>query len=219
MTRLLATVVCYWALSLPAAAAEPAFAYIDLAGKTTYKLSDDLGVEKLQGNTVTVPQGEQTFEGIKFKIGEGVIQLGGSFWTDPPVKVEGITVGKKLVKLHILHATGYGRTGPGSPRHVGEDTPIGEYTLHYEDKSTETIPVVYGVDVRDWWSDDKKTSRSLVAWRGDNDAAKRLNSTIRLYLTTWENPKLDQKVVSIDYLKVGDNPAAPFCVALTAEEK
>jgi hypothetical protein len=28
-----------------------------------------------------------------------------------------------------------------------------------------------------------------------------------------------ERVVSIDYVKVGDTPAAPFCVAITLEEK
>jgi hypothetical protein len=220
MKRFLATVACCCGLSLPVAAAEPKLAYIDLEAHVTHKLADSFGHDKLEGNILTVPKGEQTFDKIKFKIGEGVIQLGSKLWTEPPEKVEGIKVDKKLVKLHILHATGYGRTPPGSPRHVDDDTHIGEYKIHYEDKSVETIPIIYGVDVRDWWSDDKETSRSKVAWKGENDASKRFNSGIRLYLTTWENPKPDQKVVSIDYLgRKDETVAAPFCVALTLEEK
>ena len=35
----------------------------------------------------------------------------------------------------------------------------------------------------------------------------------------WENPHPTKKVVSIDYVKVGDTPAGPFCVAMTLEEK
>jgi hypothetical protein len=40
-----------------------------------------------------------------------------------------------------------------------------------------------------------------------------------LYLTTWKNPKPNQKIVSIDFLSRKDETiAAPFSVAMTAEE-
>jgi hypothetical protein len=63
-----------------------------------------------------------------------------------------------------------------------------------------------------------RTARGKVAWKGDNDSAKGLGSQIRLYLTGWENPHPAKRVTSIDYVKVGDNPAAPFCVAVTLEQ-
>jgi hypothetical protein len=41
-----------------------------------------------------------------------------------------------------------------------------------------------------------------------------------LFLTTWENPNPKKKVVSLDYVAtVPEGPAAPFCVAITAEDK
>jgi hypothetical protein len=42
-------------------------------------------------------------------------------------------------------------------------------------------------------------------------------SGIRLYLTTWTNPNPGKKVVSIDFARTDGTPAAPFCVAITAE--
>jgi hypothetical protein len=41
---------------------------------------------------------------------------------------------------------------------------------------------------------------------------------IRLFLGTWENPHPKKRVIVIDYVKVGDTTAAPFCVAMTLEE-
>ncbi len=49
----------------------------------------------------------------------------------------------------------------------------------------------------------KEVARGKVAWTGQNDDATRGNLKLRLYLTTWENPELDKKVVSIDYLSNG----------------
>jgi hypothetical protein len=94
--------------------------------------------------------------------------------------------------------------------------------VHYEDKGVATIPVVYGQDVRDWFFVDgeKGVRRGSVAWTGDNKRAKEVGARIRLYLTTWVNPRPDKKVIRIDYLSKKDKTvAAPFCVAMTVEGK
>lgn len=209
---------------LAAAADDKNLVCVDLKSKFTHKLSDKFGNDDRQGNFLTVPTGEQTFEGVKFKIGEGVIQLGSKVWHEMPEKVEGIPLDRKFRKLFILHATGYGGgpNVPGTAWHVPDDTPIGEYKVHYEDKSVETIPVVYGKDVRDWWfrPDEPETARAKVAWKGDNELAKQYECRLRIYLSTWENPKPDKRVVRIDYIaRKDDTVAAPFCVAMTLEEK
>ena len=73
----------------------------------------------------------------------------------------------------------------------------------------------------DWWcyEGNPEPTRGKVAWKGENEGAKSLNATIRLYMATWENPKPDKKVKSIDYATTKETICAPFCVALTAEEK
>jgi hypothetical protein len=69
------------------------------------------------------------------------------------------------------------------------------------------------------FENEKETSRAKVAWKGDNNLAGQYSCRMRLYLTTWKNPKPDQKIVSIDFVSRKDETvAAPFCVALTAEE-
>ena len=81
---------------------------------------------------------------------------------------------------------------------------------------------MFGKDVRDWWfrDDEKEASRSKVAWKGDNELAAKYGCRLRLYLSTWENPKPDSKVISIDYIGQKEaTVAAPFCAALTLEEK
>jgi hypothetical protein len=226
MNRILFVVGACCALNIALASGEDEkkIAYLDLEGKITQKLDDNFGSDGRPGNFLTVPTGEQAFAGIKFKIGEGVIQLGSTVWKDKPEKVEGIKVDKKVSKLHILHSNCYGG-GPnvvGAPWHVADETLIGEYRINYEDKSAENIPIIFGQDVRDWWfrDDEKETFRSKVAWKGDNELAKKYACRLRLYLTTWDNPKPDLKIVSIDYIgRKDDTVAAPFCVAISLEEK
>ncbi|HEX4592355.1 MAG TPA: hypothetical protein VH120_20660, partial [Gemmataceae bacterium] len=79
---------------------------------------------------------------------------------------------------------------------------------------------VYGQDLRDWLSPEeaKINRRGKVAWVGDNNESQRIGRHLYLYLRTWDNPKPDKRIACIDYVKVGDSPAAPFCVAITAEE-
>jgi hypothetical protein len=208
----------------PAGLADSKFSYVDLQPKANQKLTDRFGDratgQVTEGNTLTsLPKGEQTLAEVKFKIGDGLIQLGSPLFKDPkPDRVDGIPVGKAFVKLYLLHATQLISAAGGIP----DGTPIARYELHYEGGGTETIPVVLGQDVRDWWlwGSEKTVTRGKVAWRGENEATKRLGQRqLRLYLSTWENPHPAKRVERIDYLKVGDTHAAPFCVAITLEEK
>jgi hypothetical protein len=225
MTRLLtAAGLCFVFTAAVAVAEDKKLLYVDLKDKVNHKLTEKFGNDDREGNFLAIENGEKTLEGVKFKIGDGVIQLGSKVWTEMPEKVDGIKVDKKFAKLHILHATGYGGgpNAPGTEWYVEDDTEIGEYKINYEDKSVETIPIVYGKDVRDWWfkEDEKEPSRSKVVWKGENNLAKKYECGLRLYATTWENPKPDKKIVSIDYIGRKDKTvAAPFCVAMTLQEK
>jgi len=124
--------------------------------------------------------------------------------------VEGIRVGLKFKRLHILHGTGW-----GAAPEVSDGTHIGSYVVHYYDGSTVEIPMEYGVHVRDWyarWGDSSEVSGGKVAWTGENPL-----SPIRLYTMTWENPHPDKIVTTIDFTSP-DTVCAPFLVAMTAEE-
>jgi hypothetical protein len=181
----------------------PRLAYLDLQPQANGKLAD------LQG----IPNGVQTFMGVKLKIADGVI--GVSAERDPrkpPGKVEGIKVGTTCRKLHFLHAC-HGSSHP--------DDIIGYYTVNYEDRSQETIPLLYYKDIANWWygQNEMETSRARVAWRGINDKAKNEGAAgIRLYLTTWKNPDPKKKVVSIDFGSTRCLTSSPFCLAITAEK-
>ena len=133
--------------------AEDKITYIDLEPQANRKLADNQG-RGLDGNDLNnVPTGEQKFGDLMFKIGPKLIQLGSQMLDSLPATVEGITVKKKFTKLYILHATcfGGGPNEPGGIGYVKDGTPIGEYVVHYKDKTTERIPIVYGEEVRDWF--------------------------------------------------------------------
>jgi hypothetical protein len=220
-----------FALSSAVSAAPPGkFTFVDLQPHANLKRSDNFGSGR-DGNHLNDvgKKGPRTLEGVNFQLGDAVIELGSKLLPrERPLKVEGIKVGQKCVTVHILHATEYGNGSggdnggkEGDPLWIADGTPIAEYKIHYEDGKTETIPVVYGQHVRDWWFSEKSkdVARGKVAWTGDNDLAKEFGHRIRLYLTTWQNPHPEKAIARIDYLKVGDSNAAPFCVAITLEGK
>jgi hypothetical protein len=176
---------------------------LDLRPEANRRLTDDA-----PNNLQELIQGERTFGGVRFHIGDSLMQVD----RGRPMKIEGIKVNRKFTRLYLLQGTEYGNSVP-------EGTVIGNYHVNYEDGSHETIPLVLGEDVRDWWNMDrsKPVKRGKVVWEGTNPAAQEGNYTLRLYLGAWENPQPNKKVVSIDFVST-DTRASPFCVALTIEE-
>lgn len=224
---LLATVLASTAL-LPAAPAGK-FTFVDLMPHTNQRFTDNFGSGRDGNDLKSIGKDSRTFGGVNFKLASGVMQLGSDLLAQKkPTKIEGIKVGAVAAKIHIVHATGYGNGSvlgqpgkDGDPLYIADGAKIAEYKIRYDDGKTQTIPVVYGEDVRDWWYGEnaKGVKRGKVAWQGQNELSKGFEQGIRLYLTTWDNPHTDKKIASIDYIKVGGGPAAPFCVAITLEAK
>ena len=161
-----------------------------------------------------VPRGEQTFGGVKFTIGPGSLQLGSGLLTMAPERIEGIPVGKRVARMYVLHGAQF--SGPKNS--VADGTTIGWYRVVYEDQTEESIAVVAGEDVRNWFSGDSQPpTRGYKAWTGENRLAGWLNLKVRLFASGWTNPHPEKKVARIDYLTAGTQ-AAPFCLAITVEE-
>jgi RNA polymerase sigma factor (sigma-70 family) len=183
--------------------------FLDLQSHANQKLGEDFVYDR--NNLTGLPIGEQTLGGVKFNIGEGLIRL---TWEGKPTpkKVEGIQVDAKFTTLHVLHATHWSAKE--------KDVVVGYYTLNYEDNSKETIPIMFGRDVSNWWRRDNESPPSVanVVWKGANDAATKIGqSKIQLYVASWRNPHPTRRVVSIDFSSTRPD-ITPFCVAITVEE-
>jgi RNA polymerase sigma factor (sigma-70 family) len=174
---------------------------IDLGPHVNQKLTERFHNYREGNDLATLPTGRRSFAGIPLTVGKGVVRLGG----DKPAKAEGIKVDAKAVKLHFLQACGHGGK-------LARDTPIGKYVVHFDDKTTEDIDIIYGKDVVDWWVQPgvSDPTRGKVAWEGQNAF-----SPIKLFLTTWENPKPGKRIVTLDFVAT---EGTPFCVAISAEE-
>jgi hypothetical protein len=158
-----------------------------------------------------LPRGIQEFSGVRFDV-RGVIQLAGvqaqqQLSVRFPEAVEGIVVGQRGTQVHFLHACGW----PAAP-----GTQIGTYVIHYANGQQQQVPINYGKDVVDWWMNDDLGGTSVdVAWRGRNNSAPD-NPQIGIFRTTWNNPRPDQEIATIDY-RSAMTDSAPFLIAITLE--
>jgi len=188
---------------------------LDLRSKFNWRAVDILEGKLVGNGLAELPQGEQLLGGVKFRIDDGMIQLGSERLLDAPARVEEIAVNRNITRLYVLHAAQY-----GSPNILSDGERVGEYRIHYEDGAAAPMPIVFGEDFRGWWNLDqgKPVTRGRVAWTGSNAATERYHTTLRLYLGAWENPHPDKKVTTVDFVSAMDTVCAPFCVAMTVEE-
>jgi hypothetical protein len=184
---------------------------VDLAEKVNKKLSD--GTIGARLNTLAdLKPGEHQLAGVKFNVVDGVMQLGSERRMHRPRSIDDIPVDGSFVRMYFLHAM-------QGPHHPSKGTTIGQYVVRYEDAEELIIPVVYGEDVLDWWnsSSARDMKRGRVAWVGSNPGAHGHGYSIRLFASSWDNPRPDVKVTAINYVSESVGSAAPFCLAITLE--
>jgi hypothetical protein len=186
---------------------------VDLSKYYNAALNETWHKGGLSNNTLKdLPRGIHTLDGTSFDI-RGIVQLSGQQAERElsvifPEEVANITVEQKGQKVHFLHACGW-----QSPK----GTPIGAYVIHYHNGETRSVPIVYGVDVQDWWLSEEFTPdpKPNIVWTGKNHSAPD-GPPIGVCKTTWENPLPDIEIDSIDYKSATMN-SAPFLIAITVE--
>jgi len=198
---------------VPARAPGTARQMIDLSSHYNGALNDTWQAGGMANNTLKdLPTGIQTFDGVSFDI-RGVVQLSGrgaeqELSVQFPKEAAGIVVKQEARKIHFLHSCGW-ISSPG--------TTVGEYVIHYRDGQTRTLPIVYGVDVRDWWLSEDDTSgfETNVVWTGENHSAPD-GPPLGICKTTWDNPVPNVEIDTIDYRSTMSN-SAPFLIAMTVD--
>ena len=111
---------------------------------------------------------------------------------------------------HFLHFTSF---------YSDDVIRVAEYVLHYADGRTAVLPVDYGKDIRDWWNvfgEPAETADAVVVWTGSTPMAGRLGHRIRLWMRTYENPRPEVEITSIDLISEMAQPS-PCIIALTVE--
>ena len=151
--------------------------------------------------------GIQTLAGVPFDV-RGIVQLGSLHGY--PRRVSGIPVGLNCRSLHFLHAASWAVDPKG--------TRVGHYRVNFADGRSEDIPLVLGTNIEDWTvgPNDPWPDSVAIAWEGAGESARRRRLTNRLYRFTWQNPRPEQEVRTLDFVWAAMS-TEPFLVAMTAE--
>jgi hypothetical protein len=168
-----------------------------------------------RNNLAKLPAGYQIIDGVRFNVA-GLIQLAdgndAAQTNNPyPQSVEGIPMNRSFRQLHILHGTAQG---------ADQQTVVASLVLHYADGTTGKLDIVYGQQVYDWWfrgaNDVPLAGNTKIAWIGANTEATRQGYRIRVFKTSFDNPKPDQRIDTIDFVSALTS-SGPFLLALTTE--
>ena len=126
-----------------------------------------------------------------------------------PESALGIPIGAMSKRVHFLQSASW---------HDATGSVIGEYRVHYADGEMATIPIVYGHSVVDWWfmKGDPLPTNAAIAWNGANERTEDLGHLIQLYAFTWNNPRPDAPIATLDFVSLGKE-AAPFLMAVTLD--
>ena len=183
--------------------------FVDLDPEGTDFVIDGPGEDR--NDLSRLPRGIHRLGATFFRIGEKMVHLRGRLRPDLPRSVKGINVRARGHVIHFLHGTQYGAdSGPL----------IGIYVVHYADGSSESIPLIYGRNLANWWRfprSNEEPTEAKVAWTGTNDATD-LNPglMVRLFDMAWTNPHPEKEIASLDVLSAGKE-CDPFLVAVTVE--
>ncbi len=159
----------------------------------------------------TVPHGIHVYHNVPLQI-EGFINIWGPHHTKTPECVNGVVLNQQFETLYVYHGTWY---------QSASGTPVYDIVFHYEDESVETVNVLYGDDVLDWFCDNAggkvrgpTGKRSRLAWHGEPDPTGRA-WPVRFCLSAIENPQPSVRVTTLDF--VTRKSESTTCVlALTA---
>jgi len=144
------------------------------------------------------PRGPTVLGGVPFEA-NGLLRLSGRSAKNDnkPYRdeVKGIPVGKKFARLHVLHIVSYS---------TSQESPYARITLRYGDGTATSFPIIYGQHARDWHRPKYEYVSALgdpnskVVWRGEYDATATSGRTLRIFKTTFTNPKPELEVATID---------------------
>ena len=96
---------------------------------------------------------------------------------------------------------------------------VARCVLHYADSTHVSVPIQYGMHVRDWmfWEyEPVGDQQSKMAWVGSNAESRLVQAGLRLYHTPLSNPYPDREVLSLDYVS-DQSECRPFLLGMTVD--
>ncbi len=193
------------------------FTPIDLKPYATTGFTGGMGVgwtNQGSGNELTGFDefGKQEYNGVPFEIidqaennNKSVIGLRSSEHTVSPLFTESVTVpiGMKADGAYMIHNMSW------------ESKVVAIYTWVYDDGSEESVEIVNGQHIYNWWKSEESTVCPII-WKGENSEAGAMSLGIKLNMFAFVNPKPEKTIKELRF-EIGhkENEAACMIVALT----
>lgn len=185
---------------------------VDLSDHFNAGLAGNWHGDQPDNDLSELPAGIQILAGTPFDL-RGLVQLDSG---DPvhqrfPPAATNIAVGRFCGRLHFLHGAIHG----GLP----EGTTIGTYVIRHADGLAVELPLRIGQQLRDWWAAPNEpplANDTVVAWTGRNGKSRSRGTGVRLFKTTWTNPRPGTVVARVDF-QSRHAGAGPFLLGITAE--
>ncbi|MFP4222751.1 MAG: right-handed parallel beta-helix repeat-containing protein [Phycisphaeraceae bacterium] len=170
-----------------------------------------------------LPEGDQSFAGATFyiepdsSIRPNILVLEGRGSESRAKQIEGIPVGRKADRLAFLQNFHPGWGMKELSRDEQKGLQLFHYQVNYADGSTAEIPVIWQRHVDHWLGGPlKDLPEAELAWSQTVQKKRGRSAQLRLYKQTWENPKPDVAIESIDLVRDGEEKlggAAVFAIS------
>ena len=191
------------------------YATIDLAPYVNRYLKDDKAhniigfANQGESDLRELPTGLQTFAGVPFQIaspkGAVVLYSKSADNTALPKAVKGIRIARHADALFFLHTCPFSGTGL-----------MFKYVIHYEDGTSEVLPIYVDKQVYDWWDEPREVYDNMprynafIAWTGSNPMVRAIKRWgIMLPGWEWANPHPEKVITDIDFQTTPENNFQP----------
>ncbi|TWU42344.1 glycosyl hydrolase 2 galactose-binding domain-containing protein [Novipirellula artificiosorum] len=171
----------------------------------------------------SLPSGKHELAGVTYNIYDmptspvpEVIMLGGDrIPQNLPLEVNGIPANCQAEALFFLHTARVDRRLSDREKKAGKQLEICRYVIHYEDGSSETIPVISGIHIDDYrQSKPGSLPAAQLAWSAPYENS---DQSAALFAMQWNNPHPGRRIATID-MRYGSEERAgvPCLIAVTA---
>jgi hexosaminidase len=146
----------------------------------------------------------QRFSGTLFSVNKAIALQGTHRRAEAYPQAVEIALNANAGSLAFLHTT---------PWSSSSGTEIGAYIVHYDDSTTERIPLIYGTNISTWTDTNVSSINLLQGWSGET--ANSLSVAINTFF--WTNPKPNSVIERLEFVSNG-GLASPVLFGLTILE-
>ena len=187
------------------------FCAAETDGFRTVDLSAFSATERESRELPALPAGLRNFNHVPFRTGHPIAVTGidsartGDFF---PTEVNGIRVGGKARRIHLLHTTLFAEK---------DGVPLASIVFHFADGQTQAVRLGYGVHVRNWTTPRLEKTDALLdpnSRLAASEGDERRGDSSRVFQTALENPRPAEPIASLDVVSLFSH-ATPVILAIT----